>query len=99
MVDALSVDLKLSLDKVGGHFEFDIAASFASSYAIPIYQSLTPLGGAVSDDVSIGLVLSVELVFSISAEVDLSAGFDFSFPEDTFITVDPLTGEIKEDGL
>lgn len=44
-------------------------------------------------------MLSVELVFSVTAGIDLTAGFDFSFPEDTYITVDPLTGEIKEDGL
>lgn len=99
IMDAFSVDLKLSLDKVGGHFEFDISARAALSYAIPIYQSLTPIGGAVGDDISIGVVLSIELVFSVTAGVDLTAGFDFSFPEDTFITVDPLTGLIKEDGL
>jgi len=39
------------------------------------------------------------LVFSVTAQVDLTAGFDFEFPENTYITVDPLTGEIKEDGL
>lgn len=91
--------MKLDFDKVGGHFEFDILAYESLSYAIPLFQSVTPIGAAISDDLSIGVVLSVELVFSLSAAIDLSAGFDFSFPEDTFITLDPLTGEIKEDGL
>lgn len=91
--------MKLELDNVGGHFEFDVRALGALSYSIPIFQTLTPLGAAIGDDISIGIVLSVELVFSVTADVDLTAGFDFSFPENTFITVDPLTGQIKEDGL
>ena len=99
IVEAFNMDIKVSFENVGGHFEFDIKAVETTSYVFPIFQSMTPLGGAISKDVSVGLVLSVDLVFSLSAEVDLEAGFEFSFPEGSYITVDPLTGKIKEDGL
>jgi len=99
IVEAFNMDIKVSFENVGGHFEFDITAVEATSYTFPIFQSMTPLGGAISEDVSVGLVLSVDLVFSLSAKVDLDAGFEFSFPEGAYITVDPLTGDIKEDGL
>ena len=57
------------------------------------------MGCAVSDEVSVGLVLSIDLVFSLTAEIDLEAGFEFSFPEGAYITVDPLSGDIVDQGL
>jgi hypothetical protein len=60
---------------------------------------LTPFGAAIGDDISIGVVFAIELVFSVTAEIDVTTGFEFSFPEDTYILIDPLTGQIKEDGM
>jgi hypothetical protein len=45
------------------------------------------------------LVLAIDLVFSLTAEIDLEAGFEFSFPEGAYITVDPLGGDIVDHGL
>jgi hypothetical protein len=39
------------------------------------------------------------LVFSLTAEIDLEAGFEFAFPEGAFVTVDPLEGKIIDHGL
>jgi len=49
--------------------------------------------------VSFGLVLSIDLVFSLTAAIDLEAGFEFSFPEGAYITVDPISGDIVDHGL
>ena len=53
----------------------------------------------MSEEVSFGMVLFVDLVFSLSEQIDLEAGFDFAFPEGAYITVDPLAGKIVDHGL
>jgi len=99
IVSAFDLDVKISFEGVGGYFSFDIMASDQATYSIPIYQSASPVGVAVSEDVTLALVIIVDLVFSLSAEIDLSAGFDFSFPEGAYITVDPLSGDIVDHDL
>jgi hypothetical protein len=59
----------------------------------------SPLGFEISEDVSFGLILSIDLVFSLTAAIDLEGGFEFSFPEGAYITVDPINGNIVDQGL
>ncbi len=99
MVKAFDLDVKISFENVGGHFEFDILVSDTVSYSIPIFTSTTLAGIAVSEEVSVGLVLIIDLVFSLTAEIELEAGFEFSFPEGSYITIDPLSGNIVDHGL
>ena len=99
IVSAFDLDVKIEFEDCGGHFEFDILAADTVSYSFPIYESVTPVGIACSEEVTIGLILAIDLVFSLTAEIDLEAGFEFSFPEGAYITVDPLGGDIVDQGL
>lgn len=99
IVSAFDMDIKISFEEVGGHFEFDILASDTVSYSYPLFMSETLGGSAVSEDVSLGLVVFIDLVFSLTAEVELEAGFEFAFPEGAYITVDPIGGDIVDHGL
>lgn len=98
-MSAFDLDVKISFENVGGHFEFDISASDTVSYSFPIYESDCLTGLAVSEDVSVGLVLYIDLVFSLTAEIDVEAGFEFAFPDGAYITVDPLGGDIVDHSL
>lgn len=99
VVNAFDIEVKIEFLDVGGHFEFDLVASDTVTYTYSIFTSETPAGIAISSDVSIGLVLFVDLVFSLTAEIDLEAGFEFAFPEGAYITVDPLEGKIIDHGF
>jgi hypothetical protein len=99
IINAFDLEVKVEFVDVGGHFEFDLSASDTVSYSYSIYESETLAGMAVSEDVSVGLVLFIDLVFSLTAEIDLEAGFEFSFPEGAYVTVDPLEGKIVDHGL
>lgn len=96
IINAFDMDIKVDFTGVGGHFEFGIIASDTVTYSVPIFTSETPAGIAISEDVSVGLILIIDLVFSLSAEVELDAGFEFSFPDGAYITVDPLGGDIVD---
>ena len=99
IVNAFKAEVKIEFIDVGGHFEFDLIASDTVSYSYTIWNSESPVGIAISSEVSIGLVLFLDLVFSLTAEIDLDAGFEFAFPEGAYITVDPLEGKIIDHGL
>lgn len=99
IVAAFDLDIRVDFEDVGGHFEFDIQAAAGNSYSIPIFESEVGVGIAVSEDVTVGLLLAVDLVFSLDAAIDVEAGFEFSLPQGTFITVDSLTGDIVDKSL
>lgn len=99
IIEAFDLDVKIDFENVGGHFDFNLFASDTVSYSFPIFQTETPVGCAVSEEVSVGLVLAIDLVFSLTAAIDLDAGFEFSFPEGAYITVDPLSGHIVDHGF
>ncbi|KAH9211445.1 hypothetical protein DL95DRAFT_277326, partial [Leptodontidium sp. 2 PMI_412] len=99
ITQAFGLNVKVSFENVAGHFNFGIEATENTTYSFPIFSSSTPLGAAVSEDVSFGMVLFVDLVFSLSESVDLQAGFEFAFPEGAYIVVDPLLGEIIDHGF
>lgn len=44
VVNALDLNLEVSLENFGGHFEFDIAFAGSGTYTIQLYKSETPVG-------------------------------------------------------
>jgi hypothetical protein len=96
---AFDLDVRVDFENVGGHMEFDIQAAAGISYSIPIFESEVGVGIPCSVDVTVGMLLAIDLVFSLDAAIDVEAGFEFSLPEGTFITVDPLTGDIVDKNL
>jgi hypothetical protein len=46
------------------------------------------------DGNEIGFIFSIDLVFSVTGEVDVTTGFDITLPNTTSITIDPIKGDI-----
>ncbi|PBP23983.1 hypothetical protein BUE80_DR005180 [Diplocarpon rosae] len=99
VVEAFDLNIKVAFENVGGRFELGVESGGESTYSFPLFSIATPFGAALSEDLSFGMVLFVDLVFSLSAEVDWSGGFEFAFPEGAFIMVDPLKGTIVDHGF
>lgn len=91
--------IKVDFQDVSGYFDLSITAKEKITYAYPLFTSQTSVGYAVSEDISVGLVVIVDLVFTVGAEVDLGAGFTIAFPKGAYIIVDPLGGDIVESSL
>ena len=99
IVSAFDLDVRIDLGKVGGHLELDIKAAAGASVKIPLFETDISASIPLSVDVSVGLLLAVDLIFSVDAAIDVEAGFEFSVPEGTYLTVDPLTGDIVDKNL
>ncbi|KAF7910387.1 uncharacterized protein EAE98_012074 [Botrytis deweyae] len=99
IVDALDLNLRLGFLGVTGHFEIDISFAVAGTYTVPIFTSESLLGIQLNDKDSIGLIFEIELVFTVTAPVDVITGFEAEFPDDTFIILNSLSGELVEENL
>ncbi|PQE15238.1 extracellular serine-threonine rich protein [Rutstroemia sp. NJR-2017a WRK4] len=85
----------ISLESVGGHIELDIFAAEAATYTFNVFEA-----GLISDIeilsiIDLGINVFLDLVISVEAGLDLSAGFEFSFPEGASFVVDLLSGVIS----
>ncbi|RDL33736.1 uncharacterized protein BP5553_08104 [Venustampulla echinocandica] len=94
VVDALDLNLEVNLENLGGHFEFDISFAASGTYTVTLFRSETPVGVALNDDDKIGLLFTLELLFTVSAAVDFSTGFDVVFPKGASFVLNPLNGKI-----
>ncbi|TGO44171.1 hypothetical protein BCON_0582g00010 [Botryotinia convoluta] len=99
IVDALGLNLRLGFQGVTGHFVVDIAFAVAGTYTVPIFTSESLLGIQLNDKDSIGLIFEIELVFAVTGPVDVITGFEVEFPDDTFIILTSLSGELVEENL
>ncbi|KAJ8114670.1 hypothetical protein ONZ43_g4848 [Nemania bipapillata] len=52
----------------------DTVISADASYMVNLYSSETPLGLALNDDNSVGVVVSVDLMLAANADIDISSG-------------------------
>ncbi|KAF7906720.1 hypothetical protein EAF00_000999 [Botryotinia globosa] len=96
IVEAASLECLISLEDVGGHIELNVFAAESATYTLNIFEAGLIADISILDTVSVGLNVFLDLVISVDAQVDLSAGFEFSFPEGASLTVDLLAGAIKD---
>ncbi|QSZ33162.1 hypothetical protein DSL72_002748 [Monilinia vaccinii-corymbosi] len=99
VVNALNLDLRLDFKGVTGHFELDVAFGEAESHSFPLFASENPLGIQLNDKDEVGLIFEIELTFTVSGEVEIIAGFDVEFPDDAYIILNPLSGELVKENL
>lgn len=46
----------------------------AASYSLNLYSSMLPIGGKLTDSISAGVTISVDLILSCEAEIDINTG-------------------------
>ncbi|KAJ8061938.1 hypothetical protein OCU04_009723 [Sclerotinia nivalis] len=99
VVHALDLNLKLDLQNVTGYFEIDITFAATGSYTFPIFTSESPVRAELNDKDSVGLIFDIDLVFTVTGPVDFITGFEVDFPDDSYIILNPLGGELVEENL
>lgn len=98
VVDSDDLALRLDFADVEGYFDLGLTVSDTATYTYTIYSTESPVGVSFTSgvvDVSIGLVLYVDLVFSLSAEVDLEGGFTVQIADGSYLETDILAGTIS----
>ncbi|ETS05604.1 hypothetical protein M419DRAFT_71725 [Trichoderma reesei RUT C-30] len=61
------------------YMELDTVLSAGITYTFNLYQSETIVGIALGDDLLLGAVFSIDLIFSVDGKLDISSGFHVHF--------------------
>ncbi|PTB64301.1 hypothetical protein BBK36DRAFT_1178946 [Trichoderma citrinoviride] len=73
------------------YMELDTVLSAGITYTFNIYQSETIVGIALGDDLLLGAIFSVDLIFSVDSKLDITSGFHVHF--DNVLTQITLFGK------
>lgn len=93
IASALDMNILIELENLSGHFEFDVNFGSSGSITVPLFSPITPLGGEIAGN-EVGVIFSIDLVFSVSETIDFRAGFDVNFPQGAWFIINPLSGEL-----
>jgi len=80
-------DLSFQFDGLELYMEIDTTLSAGATYSLNLFTSKTPIGFDVSNDVLLGVVFSVDLIFSAESEVDISTGFHIQLHDGMAINI------------
>jgi len=109
LASALAMNVVVSLENLGGHFEFGIDFAGEGSISVPIFHPITPLGGEVKLSISrvsaqanmmqiqgneVGIIFTIDLVFTVEAALGFSTGFDINFPKGASFSFNPISGDL-----
>lgn len=61
------------------YMELDTVLSAGITYTFNLYQSKTIVGVALGDDLLLGAVFSIDLIFSVDGKLDIRSGFHVHF--------------------
>ncbi|KAM7216258.1 hypothetical protein V8F06_008377 [Rhypophila decipiens] len=71
--------LKFQFDGLELYLELGI--SFGGTYTIPIFKSQSFMGISVGDELHLGVVLTIDLILSVDADIELGGGFHIKFED------------------
>ena len=86
--------VKMSFSGVEAYVDMDIAVTAGATYAINLFSSQSPIGLGFPG-LSVGVVFSVDLVFSLSSEIDLSGGFYVKVADDAYLEAGVFSGKLE----
>jgi hypothetical protein len=94
-------DPKLKTEFTSGfeaYFDFELSMTKGATYAVTLFGSHEPIGLS-TDFFSIGAVCYLDLVFCLSEELDVQAGFYVNITKDAFFEASILSGDISSSDL
>ncbi len=93
--DIIDPSVRLSFTGVEAYVDLGISVSAGATYAINLVTSDTPIGLGFPG-LSVGVVFYVDLVFSLSDEIDLEGGFYVKLADDAYLEASVFGGEITD---
>jgi hypothetical protein len=90
--------LKVEFDDFEAYMDLNVNISSSDTYTKTLFRSETPVG--ISTDLfNLGVVFYVDLVFSLTAEVDFSAGFYITMDDGAYLEANIFGDDISSHDL
>ncbi|KAK3692661.1 hypothetical protein B0T22DRAFT_21626 [Podospora appendiculata] len=96
--DIVKPSVRLDFTGVEAYVDVGVDVSDGAVYAVNLFSSETPLGLGFPG-LSVGLVFYVDLVFSLTAKIDLEGGFYVKLADDAFLEASIFGGDITDSFL
>jgi hypothetical protein len=68
-------NLRFTFDKMELYMEIDTILSVGATYELRLFASQTPIGISITPDLELGVVVAIDLILSVTGEIDISSGF------------------------
>ena len=93
--DIVKPVVRLEFSGVEAYVNLGVSTSAGATYAINLFSTDNPTGLGLPG-LSVGLVFHLDLVFSLSAAIDLTGGFYVKVADDAFLETSVFDGKIVD---
>ncbi|KAL1891471.1 hypothetical protein Cpir12675_004948 [Ceratocystis pirilliformis] len=93
--DVIHPVLRIDFTSVKAWIEVGLIVSGGKAFSLNLYSSQTPVGIGVPG-LNIGVLLFVDLVIDIDAEIDMTGGFFVELAENSYIEAALLKGQLEQ---
>lgn len=93
--DIINPSVRLDFTGVEAYVDMEVAMSSGASYAINLFTTDSPIGIGFPG-LSVGVVFYVDLVFSLTDQIDLEGGFYVKLNDSAYLEASVFGGEITD---
>ncbi|KAL2886221.1 hypothetical protein HOO65_060051 [Ceratocystis lukuohia] len=93
--DVINPVLRIDFTSVKAWIEVGLIVSGGKAFSLNLYSSQTPIGIGVPG-LNIGVLLFVDLVIDVDAEIDMTGGFFVELAENSYIEAALLKGQLEQ---
>ncbi|KAI1822575.1 hypothetical protein F4861DRAFT_514003 [Xylaria intraflava] len=79
--DIPECDLHFQFDELELYASMDTVLSAGTVYTLNLYSSNTPIGLSIDSDTLVGVVVSIDLILSADADIDIGSGLHVKFDD------------------
>lgn len=66
--------LRFQFDDLELYMSIDTVLSVATTYTLNLYSSNTPIGLSIDGETFVGVIVSIDLILAVDADIDISSG-------------------------
>jgi hypothetical protein len=90
--DIPECQLRYQFDGLELYMQLDTNLTGGATYKLNLYTSESLVGISISNDLTIGVIFTIDLILSVEAEIDISSGFHIRLEDGAAINI-PMFGQ------
>jgi hypothetical protein len=90
------IQLLFQIDHMDLYMEIETTIKASTTLTIPLYQSQTALGIALSENMEVGLFVTMDLILSAEGEITLSSGFHIVFDDPIGFNIAMFSSDVSD---
>jgi hypothetical protein len=96
---ASAVSLQFQLTGLELYLQLDTILSAGATYTLPLYHSETPLGVSLGKDFTAGVIVAVDLILDVQAQIDIRSGFHLKLPDTFSVDIEMFSQNVSKINL